>query len=66
MEKLALACPIAALWVFAHTIRTGETKKRKAELPSLSAPHEHIIRPMTSAELQLSHVDRPSELIRHV
>jgi len=44
----------------------GVTKKRKAELPSLSAPHGHIIRRMTTSELQPSHVDRPSELIRHV
>lgn len=34
MAKLALAEPIAALWVLAHTMRTGVTRNRNADEPS--------------------------------
>jgi hypothetical protein len=66
MPKLAFARATAAVCVLAHTMRTGVTNRRNFDDPSLSAAHAHLIRRMTSAELQLSRVDRPSELIGHV
>ena len=66
MARPALAEPIAALWVLAHTMRIGVTRNLKADDPSLSTPHGHTIRSMTRAGLQLSQVDRLCGLIRRV